>query len=483
MLAGVRVRRDIWRLEAEDPATPWDPVSLAYARAVGVMKQESSSNPVSWSWRYQTQVHGLEPDPHDGLRRQCQHNGWYFLPWHRMYLFRFEAIVRVIIHGLDGVDEDVKQSWALPYWNYAPTASRMLPPAFREKLLPDGTKNPLRDEAREDHVNDGTVGLADEQVSSDGWLNEGFFSSAVSATSFGGSEGGWNHLHEVAGALPGALEITPHGDVHIYVGKDMASFETAGNDAVFWLHHANIDRLWEVWRGVRRQGGAGMPEPAELAWRNEPFKFRDFADNVAPMTPADVLDTESQLGYVYDDVSPPVTPRPPTRRGRIVKQEKPPGDPPEFIPERMGVTSESVVLSGGSETVGFALTQPGAVRSRAGRTEPARVLLNVEHIRSTSVPKTSYGVYIDPADGASDDEYFVGSIPFFGLREASQDDAEHELRYSFDVTEIVNALRDQDKWDANRVQITFRPLNQPALAATEGFGAEVEIGSVSIAYQ
>jgi tyrosinase len=166
-----------------------------------------------------------------------------------------------------------------------------------------------------------------------------------------------------------------------------------------------------------------------------------------------------------------------------VEQAQPPGDPPEFIPERIGVTSEGVVLSGGSETVGFVLTQPNAVRSRAGRTEPARVLLNVEHIRSRSVPKTSYGVYIDPADGTSNDEYFVGSIPFFGLRESSQDDAEHELRYTFDVTEIVNALRDQDKWDANRVQITFRPLNQPALEAAEGFGAEVEIGSVSIAYQ
>ena len=27
----------------------------------------------------------------------------------------------------------------------------------------------------------------------------------------------------------------------------MGSFYTAGLDPLFWLHHANIDRLWEVW--------------------------------------------------------------------------------------------------------------------------------------------------------------------------------------------------------------------------------------------
>ena len=27
----------------------------------------------------------------------------------------------------------------------------------------------------------------------------------------------------------------------------MGAFETAGLDPLFWLHHANIDRLWEVW--------------------------------------------------------------------------------------------------------------------------------------------------------------------------------------------------------------------------------------------
>jgi tyrosinase len=27
----------------------------------------------------------------------------------------------------------------------------------------------------------------------------------------------------------------------------MSGFNTAARDPIFWLHHANIDRLWEAW--------------------------------------------------------------------------------------------------------------------------------------------------------------------------------------------------------------------------------------------
>ena len=63
------------------------------------LRQRGSSNAGGqqrW-WSHHTQVHGMFPDPNDGLRNQCQHFCWYFLPWHRMYLHSFEAICRSII--------------------------------------------------------------------------------------------------------------------------------------------------------------------------------------------------------------------------------------------------------------------------------------------------------------------------------------------------------------------------------------------------
>src|SRR6185503_12706490 len=77
---------------------------------------------------------------------QCQHQSWYFVPWHRGYLAAFEAIVLdAIVNAGDPAD------WALPYWNYSdanrPNA-RTLPEAFELAKMPDGSDNPLRVDRR-----------------------------------------------------------------------------------------------------------------------------------------------------------------------------------------------------------------------------------------------------------------------------------------------------------------------------------------------
>ncbi len=69
----------------------------------------------------------------------------------------------------------------------------------------------------------------------------------------------------------------------------------AAQDPVFWLHHANIDRLWERWLSL----GGGRANPTEAAWRNVPFTFFDEKGAAVTMTAADVLDPAGQLGYTY----------------------------------------------------------------------------------------------------------------------------------------------------------------------------------------
>jgi hypothetical protein len=75
---------------------------------------------------------------------QCQHQSWYFAPWHRGYLLALEAQVRHVVVALGG-----PKSWALPYWDYlASKQESAIPPAFTEAHLPDGTANPLFVNAR-----------------------------------------------------------------------------------------------------------------------------------------------------------------------------------------------------------------------------------------------------------------------------------------------------------------------------------------------
>jgi tyrosinase len=77
------------------------------------------------------------------------------------------------------------------------------------------------------------------------------------ATGFGGPRTGWNHVE----GRPGVLEVSPHGGVHVAVGGWMSSFDTAARDPIFWLHHANIDRLWEAWLAL---GDPSIPDSLEF---------------------------------------------------------------------------------------------------------------------------------------------------------------------------------------------------------------------------
>jgi hypothetical protein len=70
------------------------------------------------------------------------------------------------------------------------------------------------------------------------------------------------------------MESQPHNNVHGGIGGFMGAF-LSSVDPIFFLHHGNIDRLWDVW--TRRQQALGrptLPEGAELtAWSDEPFLF------------------------------------------------------------------------------------------------------------------------------------------------------------------------------------------------------------------
>ncbi|KAI8590417.1 hypothetical protein BDZ88DRAFT_414481 [Geranomyces variabilis] len=44
------------------------------------------------------------------------------------------------------------------------------------------------------------------------------------------------------------VESNPHAVVHDAIGGHMAMVQWSTNDHLFWLHHANIDRLYDVWQ-------------------------------------------------------------------------------------------------------------------------------------------------------------------------------------------------------------------------------------------
>ena len=147
-------------------------------------------------------------------------------------------------------------TWALPYWNYFAPNQFQLPPAFNSPDWPDGTgDNPLFVIQRWGPNSDGNVFVPMDAVNLDA-MGDPDFTGVASGGSpgFGGVDTGFEH----GGQVHGGIETQPHDWVHGLVGGGdpnnqnnpglMSDPDTAGLDPIFWLHHANIDRLWEVWR-------------------------------------------------------------------------------------------------------------------------------------------------------------------------------------------------------------------------------------------
>jgi tyrosinase len=78
----LHVRRNIWTLASGDPTVE------EYAHAVAIMKGRPANDPTSWS--YQAAMHGTHARSVQPLWNGCQHGTWFFLAWHRMFIYYFE---------------------------------------------------------------------------------------------------------------------------------------------------------------------------------------------------------------------------------------------------------------------------------------------------------------------------------------------------------------------------------------------------------
>ena len=472
------VRRDIWTLEANGP---FDPITLAYANAVKVMQARPSTNPTSWA--FQSAIHGSYAAPPPGADwNQCQHQGWFFLPWHRMYLYFFERIVRAAVVAAGGPAD-----FALPYWNYdKPFPGNTLPIGFRTATLPDGSANPLflaSPRRRASLMSGGQ--LSPSVTSPANALSQADFTSP--AMGFGGGKVGPQHFGNFANT--GALEQTPHNDIHVVVGGSgagqcqggfMIDPNCAALDPIFWLHHGNIDRLWNVWLD------AGRANPPDASWRNAPFVFYDESGTEVTMTGAEVLDSAAQLGYVYDDAPalemasppPPETPSP--------------GGPP---PELVAATEEPLTLAGAPVTVSVSVPQDTRARvESAAAPGPGRVLVSVDDIKAEVNPGVVYGVYLNlPGEEGDLQAHHIGNVSLFGIEKMNDPDTRHEgapgFRHIFDATAVAADLSEQGRWDPSAVTVTFAPvgvLPPPGEeAGWEGDAEEaapppIEVGRVSL---
>jgi hypothetical protein len=251
VLAATYVRRNLGGMTASDP------VLVSYGKAIKAMKLLDYHNPLSWD--YQAAIHGT-PRP-DSLTawNTCEHGTPYFWSWHRMYLYWFERIIRKMSGD---------SCWALPYWDYSSPSQRHLPA-------------PFQDSTSDLYLSDRGTGWNAGTASYAAWR--------VDPTS-------GNSLTDYFSAQ-GQLESNPHNNVHVDMGGLMGDPGTAAADPVFYVHHSNIDRLWNLWLA---QGGGRADPLTTASWRNKNYTFFDENGAAVNMTTCDILRAAEQLNYTYE---------------------------------------------------------------------------------------------------------------------------------------------------------------------------------------
>jgi tyrosinase len=439
---------------------------------------------------------------------QCQHQSWFFPPWHRGYLVALEAQLRA-----DIVEKGGPSTWALPYWDYFGAGNEFdLPPAFHQKKMPDGSANPLFVTARYGPNGDSTVfiptaaGQKKHPVPKPnffGTVTQDCLSNTVYIGSdrntpqpgFGGPLSGFWHGGNYRS---GNLEQNPHNLAHVYVGGAvtetdyglMADPGLAALDPIFYLHHANIDRMWAIWNS-----NSSQTNPADPNWLAGPAASGESAF-IMPMpgkkswtyTPKDV-NSLSQMDYTYENLKqvPAVNllAQRLARLGVAAPAQAAGAGPVRGGVELVGANDAPVAITGSGASTTVPLD--AQVRQKVSRSlttaaetsAPDRVYLSLDNVRGT-FDASALSVFVNlpqGADPAAHPELLAGTVGLFGLRRASTAGGKHVgggLSFLLDISPVVDQLHLDNALNTDALRVTIVP-NRPVPG-----NAEITIGRVSI---
>jgi polyphenol oxidase len=377
------------------------------------------------------------------------HWSWFFLPWHRAYLFFLERhlanIVTTIFKG-DGA------KFALPYWNWE--TQRMIPntkeriaakkasPFFGYNLdtddindpdpmnlaLWDGYRGPTFDKPEMKPENEPGPNWQGHTALTLYFTRPEYIQSLLSKT-----------FEDFAGkAVPqypagqGLLEMNPHNLIHDWVGsrygsnRDMGVLRYAALDPIFSLHHANIDRIWSHYQG--------QPESTVIGdWYRQWFNFYDLDGSLVSVSVEDTIKKMDNVRYEHS-------------RFWLAGREPFVVKAPSQV-ERTVLVAESKTLTTGPITLKTTEAREKLSRLEPGRAAPTNSLLEIEVTGLSYSGKFYVRVFVNKENAdlktPVTDKHFVGLIGALDSH-ASHGHAGIEANYTFlvDVSKGVSNFYD-----------------------------------------
>ena len=269
-----------------------------------------------------------------------------------------------------------------------------------------------------------------------------FVGGAAGAFGFGG--GVIDAPSHFGARVTGQLERQPHNNVHRTISGTMGT-AASPLDPIFWLHHAQVDRLWGRWLRL----GGGRSDPSDVRWLDQRISSRPEPNEGPPDTARRALDHGTRL---------PLRGRSTADRGPAV------GARFRSSGRGAGATEDdhdAARQSGGAGRLGTARTRsrrhlrehrpgPSSAGARQGargaRTSPSTAALIVEGIALDDPATPTYEVYLNMSDvgagGQHGSSHFVGFLEFFGIDHEHGEQADHTggAKRVFDITSLVYQL-------------------------------------------
>lgn len=360
-------------------------------RGVARMRALVNSAPTDpRGWILQAFIHGNC----NGFTK-CQHGNWFFPPWHRSFLYYFEALIQ---------HYSGDNNFALPYWDWSRTHG--VPGSFY------GAANPL-DDILSIRTQCPSAPTAGRGVTVKDQFSQSDLDTYVGSTVINRIQQNPDYATYGGRANSGGeLERTPHNFVHRWVGGTKGSNMVRAYsplDPIFWMHHCNVDRLYSNWLSR-----PGHNPPPETTWKQKSFNdFFDKDGNPAGSQFTCEATVDSRvMNYIYDEtmeVPGPLTERLTARRTAATSEE-------------VVATVTAARLTKGVGVLTFATE--GAPTPEARRVMNATALgaddyvvrLGIEGIKRPARQNTGVHVFLGPGITAQTPitaPGYVGSFTFF----------------------------------------------------------------------
>ena len=332
--------------------------------------------------------------PNDGFTNDvwgtCQHGNLEFLPWHRMMLYFYEKTVRKYVGG----------DYSLPYWDYYEETSANGNGLALPQMVRGVQAGTLYDQYRTPGLNEYLTAIDSETASA---------YQAFTNSDFTG--------------FSNTLQGQPHGAMHCAVGyncvlPDMGLVPIAGQDPVFYMHHANIDRLWQCWLNKKAAGqpitldwakkNLGMPD----SWYDTTYTFADENGDKVTMSIADVF-TPGKIPVRYsnelncDIQAPSLMTVSNTKNTRAFKSNHRPVSSNQPI-QLFGVTQQ---ISLNPQTQKFFQSTNRVTKRKLNSGETYLILENVEMIGQ---PALTYKIYLS-SEKNPENKIYVATINYFAV--------------------------------------------------------------------